>query len=403
MLRKIGNVLLLITLAFMIIGCNDKIGQGDETDKDKETDTYTITFSVDEGLPDIKPVTVEKGKGMGDKYPKNPEKTGYDFVGWHDGKRIYTGATPVYNNVILSAKWNDAASPKNKFHVYLAFGQSNMVGYVGPPVGLFQTNNTNWVAEYGYDNPPENFVVMAAANNNRNAYNRKKGQWYPALPPLNVYNNGLSPADFFGRTMAQAVADKDIKIGVIIVAVDGCKSNLFFKNKENFISYITAQPDWMRYQCAAFADPLASGTIPDTDNYKTVDYPYKRLTDMAKIAQETGVIKGIIMAHDEGAADRAGNQAIREIYDDLCEDLGFLQGEIPLLAAQSVGNSNGYIASIPYAFYDIPDTVFIIPSDGCAWWSDADADQRDHFSFQGYEEMGRRFAGKMLELYAHRY
>jgi hypothetical protein len=240
--------------------------------------------------------------------------------------------------------------------------------------------------------------MMAAANNNRNAYNRQKGNWYPAIPPLNRYNNGLSPADFFGRTIADTVADKGIKIGVIVVAVDGCQSNLFFKDKENFISYITAQPDWMRNQCAAYVDSLASGIIPNTSSYTTADYPYKRLTDMAKIAQETGVIKGIIMAHSDGAADRAGNEAIREIYNDLCEDLGFLQGEIPLLAGQSVGNRNYYIDSIPYAFADIPDTAFVIQSDGCTWWSGEDSDQQAHYSFEGYEEMGRRFAGKMLEL-----
>jgi len=75
-----------------------------------------------------------------------------------------------------------------------------------------------------------------------------------------------------------------------------------------------------------------------------------------------------------------------------------LQGEIPLLASQSVGNNNSYISSIPNAFTDIPGTAFVIPSDGCPWWSDADSDQQDHFSFQGYEELGRRFAAKMLEL-----
>jgi len=275
-----GKILLLLALVFtavifIAVGCHsgtkpdDKINTGNEP-KPVNPSIFTIHFSTDEGAPAIDSITVEKGKSMGDKYPENPGKSGYYFAGWHDGKKIYTSATPVKNDLILKAKWTEAASVKNKFHVYLAFGQSNMVGYVGPPVGLFKTNNTDWVSQYGYDNPPENFVVMAAANNNRNAYNRQLGNWYPALPPLNSYNNGLSPADFFGRTIADTVAGDGVKIGVIVVAVDGCKSNLFYKDKDAFISYITEQPDWMRSQCAAYVDLLTSGIIPNTGNYTTV-------------------------------------------------------------------------------------------------------------------------------------
>jgi len=290
--------------------------------------------------------------------------------------------------------------PEEQFHIYLCFGQSNMVGYLGPPIGSGgSSTNTGWVTANGYDTPPDNFKVMAAANDTRNPYNRKKGEWYLAVPPLNRAGNGLSPSDFFGRTIANAVKEKGITVGVIVVAVDGCTIDLFYKNKEAFKTYIRTQQDWMRRQAAAYVDPGVGNEIPKAD-FDTEDYPYKRLVDMAKIAQKTGIIKGIIMLHEDGARNKAGNEAVREIYNDLCEDLGLLQGEIPLLAGQSVGNRNGYISSIPNAFANLPNTAFVISSDGCAGWNpdSTDSNERIHFSLAGYEKMGKRYGKKMLEL-----
>ena len=30
---------------------------------------------------------------------------------------------------------------------------------------------------------------------------REQGKWYPAVPPLSRPNAGMSPADYFGRTL----------------------------------------------------------------------------------------------------------------------------------------------------------------------------------------------------------
>jgi hypothetical protein len=293
--------------------------------------------------------------------------------------------------------------PKEKFHIYLAFGQSNMVGYLGPPIGGSGGNSDNldWVASRGFDKPPENFMVMAAANDNKNPYGRKKGEWYPAKPPLVRNNTGLSPADFFGRTVAEAVADQGIRIGVIAIAVDGCHITLFSKDKDVFINYISAQEDWMRNQAVAYVDPGVGGTIP-SEAFTTGDYPYKRMVDLAKLAQKEGVIKGIIMHQGESGGNLPGKtyaQTVRQIYDDLCGDLGLKKGKIPFLAGQAVGNDNPNIAAIPTAFTDLPNTAFVIPSDGCpAWNPNGDINETFHFSFAGYEELGKRYGGKMLEL-----
>ena len=287
------------------------------------------------------------------------------------------------------------------FHIYLCFGQSNMAGYLGPPIGTDgYSDDTAWVAANGYDNPPANFKVMAAANDGRNPYNRTKGEWYAAVPPLCRSGKGLSPADFLGRTIATATAGRNITVGIMVIAVDGCAINLFSKNKDEFKTYIRAQEDWMRGQAAAYVDPGVGDTIPTTD-FTTEDYPYKRLADLARRAHETGDIKGVIMHQGEaGITDGVYNTAVRKIYNDLCEDLGITPGALPFLAGQAVGNSNGNISSIPDAFSDIPGTAFVIPSDGCAAWTPGSADSNEliHFSLAGYEELGKRCGKKILEL-----
>jgi len=312
-------------------------------------------------------------------------------------------------------------NPKEKFHIYLAFGQSNMVGYLGMPVAandnVGNTDKKEWVAEYGFDKPPKNFVVMAAANNNKNPYSREKGEWYPAKPPLVRNNTGLSPADFFGRTVAEAVADQGVKVGVIVVAVDGCAINLFSKDIDEFKAYIRAQEEYMRRQAAAYVDTSVGDIIPLKVDFTTEDYPYKRLVDLATLAQKEGVIKGIIMHQGEsgkvtydaktGAVGNNGNdsanyaKAVRKIYDDLCEDLGLIPGKVPFLAGQAVGNNNSNINSIPNAFKDLPDTAFVIPSNGCTAWNPNSAENNAklyHFSFDSYKELGTRYGDKMLEL-----
>ena len=327
---------------------------------------------------------------------------------------LVIGLSAVLGGCASTGEQKDAVSEvyaQEDFHIYIAFGQSNMVGYLGPPIGRDGNSgaDTKWVGNNGFDTPPKNFVVMAAANNDSLPYGRKMGQWYPAVPPLNRAGNGINPADFFGRTIAEAVADKGIKVGVIMVAVDGVQINMFSPDLDGFKNYITSRVDqsWERQQGHAYVDTSVQNPIPTSD-FVTVDYPYKRLVDLAKKAQQEGVIKGIIMHQGEsGVQEGTGdyNKYVRKIYDSLCNDLGLEAGKVPFLAGEPVREDSlniNLIRSIPDAFTDIPNTAFVISSEGLTGWEPGSQEdwgnRRIHFSLEGYKELGERYGQKMLEL-----
>src|SRR5580765_2270942 len=113
-----------------------------------------------------------------------------------------------------------------KFYIFLCFGQSNMEGNA-----RFEPQDTTVYSR---------FQVMEAVDCPN--LNRVKGQWYTAVPPLCRCQTGLTPADYFGRTLIENLP-KDVKIGVINVSVGGCKIELFDKDK--YQSYVTTAPSWM--------------------------------------------------------------------------------------------------------------------------------------------------------------
>ena len=118
--------------------------------------------------------------------------------------------------VLKTGEMEQPAKFDPDFHIYLCFGQSNMEG--------------NAPIEYqDCEKVDPRFRMMAAVDMKRN--NRTKGNWYVAYPPLCRENNGLTPADYFGRTMVEKLP-KNIKVGVINVAIGGCSINLFDKSRQ---------------------------------------------------------------------------------------------------------------------------------------------------------------------------
>lgn len=260
-------------------------------------------------------------------------------------------------------KIEEKISNDENFYVYLCIGQSNMEG--------------NARFEDIDKTVDKRFEVLSTIDCSQ--LGRKKGEWYRAVPPLCRCNTGLTPTDYFGRTMVANLPDK-IRVGVINVAIGGCKIELFDKSKSE--SYIAAAPDWMK------------GMIKQYDGD-----PYLRLVEMAKIAQKDGVIKGILLHQGESnTGDKEWPSKVKIVYDNLMKDLNLDPKNVPLIAGEVVhANQGGVCASMNEIIATLPQTIpnsHVVSSDGCT-----DAKDNLHFDAAGYRELGKRYADKALSLF----
>lgn len=255
----------------------------------------------------------------------------------------------------------DSADPN--FYIYLCFGQSNMEGNATPE-------------EKDLTNVPERFKMMAAVDFSEQ--NRTKGEWYTAVPPLCRQNTGLTPADWFGRTMVEYTPD-DVTIGVINVAVGGTKIEGFMN--EYVADYVANEADWFKAYMACY------------DNE-----PFTRLVDMANIAKNYGVIKGILLHQGESNnGDGEWSTKVKTIYERLLTELDLYAENVPLLAGEMVRKEQGglcyghndIIATLP----KVVPTARVISSANCKAASDG-----LHFTAEGYRLIGRRYALQMLNL-----
>lgn len=255
-----------------------------------------------------------------------------------------------------------AAGPDPNFHVFLAFGQSNMEGFPG-----IQPED-----KIGVD---PRFRMLAAVD--FATLGRQKGQWYEAIPPLCRSSTGLCPADYFGRTMV--AAKSAITVGVVNVSVAGCKIELF--DKDAYQAYAANVASWMTNIIAQYGGN-----------------PYQHLVDMGKLAQQKGVIKGILLHQGESNTNDADwPKKVGKIYGDLIKDLNLEAGKVPLLAGETVNaDQKGATASMNTIIAELPKVVpnaHVISSKGCESRPD-----RLHFTPAGYRELGTRYAQQMLAL-----
>lgn len=261
---------------------------------------------------------------------------------------------------------NAVAQDKN-FYIFLCFGQSNMEGNA-----KIEPQDTVGI------NP--RFQVMEAVD--CPALNRTKGNWYTAVPPLCRCRTGLTPADYFGRELVASLPEK-VRIGVINVAIGGCKIELF--DKDQYESYVTTVPGWMK------------NFISQYDGN-----PYGRLVEMAKLAQKDGVIKGILLHQGESNTnDTLWTNKVKVVYDNLMHDLDLKPRKVPLLAGELVNaDQHGKCASMNRIIATLPQTVrnaHVISSAGCT-----DSVDDLHFNAAGYRELGKRYAAQMLSLLGYK-
>jgi lysophospholipase L1-like esterase len=119
---------------------------------------------------------------------------------------------------------------------------------------------------------------------------------------------------------------------------------------------------------------------------------------MAKIAQQSGVIKGILLHQGESnTGDSSWPEKVKNVYNNLLKDLHLKAKKLPLLAGEMVSAAQGgKCASMNKIIATLPTTIptaHVISSADCAAIPDG-----LHFSAEGYRVLGKRYAEEMLKL-----
>ena len=260
--------------------------------------------------------------------------------------------------------WEYVQQGDPDFHIYLCFGQSNMEGNAA-----IESQDLSGIST--------RFQMMAAVNFGTN---RTKGNWYKAIPPLCRQNTGLTPADYFGRTLVEKLPE-NIKVGVINVAVGGAKIELYMDEFKD--AYIAGDADWFKNICKEY----------DND-------PLGRLIEMGKLAQKKGTIKGILLHQGEsnnGESDWC--EKVGKVYTRICYALGLNPAETPLLAGETLYADQGgacswhNTAALPHLKEYVTNSYVISAKDLPGNGKDS-----FHFSAAGYRTLGKRYAEQMYRL-----
>ena len=238
-----------------------------------------------------------------------------------------------------------ALPAKEKFHLFLLVGQSNMAGR-----GVITPA----------DNIPHPRVLMLT----------KAGAWVPAVDPLH-FDKPAAVGVGLGRSFAQVVAaaTPGVTIGLIPCAVGG--------------SPIDAWQPGFYYQ-------------------PTQSHPWDDAIRRAKLALPSGTLKGILWHQGESDSNRELASGHAAKLHDLIGRLrtGLAAPTVPLIAGQ-LGQFTGspwneYKTQVDQAHRalpaKVPHTAFV-SSDGLK-----DKGDKTHFDSDSYRELGQRYAEAYLKL-----
>ncbi len=268
-----------------------------------------------------------------------------------------------------SAEAEPPASPEipagvdPSFFIFLTFGQSNMEGFPAPE------------AQDLVENPR----VKVLAYDNCAGTNRVYNQWYTAAPPLHSCRSAVGPGDYFGKTLVEALPE-NVTIGIVGNAISGVDIDFFRKGVRS------ARRDSFR--------------IPP-DNQKAS--AYDMIIERARLAQQVGVIKGILFHQGESDAGQPNRDQwlgkVQEIVEDLRADLAignvpFLAGEL-LYADQNGGAGDAMNPLVGLLPSRIP-AAFVVSADGLSE-DPTDAQFNLHFGIVAQRELGRRYGRVMLD------
>ena len=257
-------------------------------------------------------------------------------------------------------------APDPNFHIYICFGQSNMEGNAA----ILADDKTGVNSR---------FQMMTVSPDDFQHLGRSVGNWSTAIPPLCRWDTGLTPADYFGRTLVDSLPDS-VKVGVIVIAIGGSGIDAF--DKDNYIQYYNDADAWQQSLMNIYGGN-----------------PYSKIIEMVKIAQQKGVIKGILLHQGESNNMQSDwPLKVKKIYNNLLEDLNIEPNSIPLLAGEMLHQEQGGIcwgmnSIIATLQYYIPNS-YAISSEGCT----GNGIDGFHFSTTGARELGKRYGLQMLSL-----
>ncbi len=265
-----------------------------------------------------------------------------------------------------------SSQPDPNFHIYLLFGQSNMAGggavSDSPKVDCDTTPRVKVLA----------FSDCSAGPNCKDyVMKRTVDQWYTAFPPLHDCSAGLegiSPGDWFGKTMIDSVRS-DISIGMVPCALSGMALNVFLKGSS-----------------------ATSSVGPSQVRGKNA---YNWMLARCKLAQQKGIIKGMLLHQGESGtgSSQAWDAMAMQIFNDLKTDLG-LDAKTVLVVGQLRSDSkspsqnntsfNNLLAGMPAKY----------PKVGLASSQGLSGNGRDvwHFNPSSMRDLGRRYAMALLSL-----
>ena len=267
----------------------------------------------------------------------------------------------------IGAVTEAGAAPDPNFHVYIAYGQSNMAGAGDIRKGTDDKEHPRY----------KMFATTACSQLGRPTV----GEIYPAKPPMFHCGEGLSVADWFGRYLADSLPD--VTVGVIPVAVGGTKIELFDKDK--YSSYLSTAESWL---------------VNWAKDYGSDGNAYARIVEIAKKAQQVGVIKGFIFHQGESGAMNGNNwqQEVKKTRDDILKALDMGSDSVPFLAGgledRAAGGccwsfTDNNIKTLP----NVMDNTYFVSSEGLK----GNGKDSYHFSSESYQEFGRRYAEEMLK------
>lgn len=234
---------------------------------------------------------------------------------------------------------------KDKFHLFLLVGQSNMAGR-----GAVSDS----------DRTPHPRVLML----------NKENQWVPAIDPLH-FDKPKAVGTGLGKTFAtiMAEADPDVTIGLIPCAVGGTPISLW--------------------------EPGAFDKITQT-------HPWDDALTRARLALKDGTLKGILWHQGEGDAnaqqaplyyDRLVSLVSRFRKELNAPDVPFVLGQVGQFEGKPWSKETRQVDQAMHKLAEQIPHVALVSSEGLV-----DKGDKTHFDADSYREFGKRYAAAFQSL-----